>query len=402
MTFCPVAAGEAAEPAGVTVQASNLNMRLGPGTQYCSFEMLPRGTGVKVLAGENQWLLVRLNNEVTGWIHGSFTSNPNVKPFISLESGERVRVTASSLNIRLGPGTGYTSFDRMPGGTEARVLMKEGAWHLIRLRYGSTGWVHGGYTENIFRQVSVTATGLNFRSGPGMNFTAISVLPMGTVLSVLEESGSWLKVTLSEGREGWVASAYTREVLPSRSGGRLTGRVITLDPGHGGTNPGAVGVTGLFEKVVNLKVAEKLADYLRQEGARVVLTRSGDYNVSLAGRVNISHNHGAHIFVSIHANAHTNRSISGTETYYYSQGANASQSLRLANLVQQELVRHSGLRNIGVKHGSFYVIRHSRVPSVLAELAFLSNHRDESLLRQDSFLDGQARAMARAIIAYFN
>lgn len=488
MIFSVIPAGntaEASERVSVTVDA--LNFRLGPGTQYWSMGLLSRGAGLTVLAVENGWFLARLSDGRTGWVAGGFTSNPSARGSVSLDGIGTARVTASSLNIRNGPGTNYLNFDRLPSGTEATVLAEENGWLLIRLSYGSTGWVSAAFTSGFSgggggsinpSDVTVTVSGLNLRLGPGTQYWSRASLPAGTNLTVMavqdrwflvrlsdgstgwvagwltsnsnaagsismdgtrtiwvntpslnirtgpgtnymnfdrlttgtearvlaEESG-WLLVRLSHGSTGWISSAFTSNtrVQPPAGGGdgSLRGRIICLDPGHGGSNPGAVGITGLWESRVNFNVSQKVANILRSQGATVVMTRNGDYDVSLAGRVNRAHNAGAHIFVSIHANWHPDPNIRGTETYYNSiyQGA-ASQ--RLASLIQQEMVSHSGLRNIGTKHGTFYVIRNPRMPSALTEIAFLSNRQDEALLRQEWFLDGQARAIARGITRYFN
>jgi len=397
----------------VTVTASRLNVRIGPGTQYWRFDLVDNGTSLQVLAQQGDWQLVKLSDGRTGWVHGRYTKG-SPDGSLSLEGIGKLEVTASSLNIRLGPSTSYTAFDQLPQGTQATILAENNGWLLLKMNYHSTGWVHSRYTRTLSEpeenepkvEVTVTASsGLNVRHGPGLSNSVITVAASGSTLMVAGEEGQWLRVLYDGENSGWVHGDYTTPTssLPSRGERNqlLAGRTIVIDPGHGGRDPGAVGVTGLQEKVVNMETSQKVASYLRSHGARVVLTRSSDYFVSLAQRVNIAHNSGADIFVSIHANAHPNPGISGTETYYNS-AYQSWNSRNLANLVQQELVGHSGLRNIGVKHANFYVIRNTRIPSILVELAFLSNWHDESLLRRDSFLDGQAQAITWGIINYFN
>ncbi len=195
--------------------------------------------------------------------------------------------------------------------------------------------------------------------------------------------------------------AHAGESEGSSQKNKLQGKTITVDPGHGGYDPGAVGVTGLQEKHVALKTSIKLARKLENQGAKVILTRESDYNPSYSRRVYLAHKSGSDIFISIHANHHPQPHISGTETYYHSWGSHAHASRKLGMHLQQEMVDHSGLRDIGVKHGNFYVISAPRMPSVLLELGFLSNYYDENLLKQDSFLEGQARAIKTGIISYF-
>ncbi len=132
----------------VTVNTPGLNFRFGPGTHYWSQERLARGTGLSVLASENGWFLTRKSDGATGWVHGGYTSNPAVEGPISLDGSDKVRTTANSLNIRNGPGMSFTSFDSLPRGTELLVLTVEGGWSLVRLNYGSTGWVSSRYIED--------------------------------------------------------------------------------------------------------------------------------------------------------------------------------------------------------------------------------------------------------------
>jgi len=407
---------EAKEEETVTVTAEQLNFRLGPGTRYYAMDALESGTSVEVLAKQDSWFLVSLSDGRTGWIHGYYTTGSSPETKLSLQGIAKVEITASSLNIRMGPGQEYTAFDQLQGGTEATILAEENGWLLVKTRYGSTGWVYSEYTRTLSQEVTVTASTLNVRRGPGTSYEVVEQFEQGTAVKVLQESNDWMRLFLDDGSTAWIYGYYTLDAgdsgsgrdddasqAPSRGGRQyLQGRTIAIDPGHGGRDPGAVGVTGLQEKVVAMTTANKVAGYLRAQGAEVVLTRSGDYFVSLARRVNIAHNAGADIFVSIHANSHPNPGISGTETYYYNYGGNAYSSRKLARLVQNQMVSESGLRNIGVKHGSFYVIRAPWIPSVLVELGFLSNWNDENLLKQDWFLDGQAQAITRGIINYFN
>ncbi len=405
---------EASEGDTVSVTVNRLNFRLGPGTEYHSMDLLEEGTEAEVLAQKDGWLLVRLSEDGrTGWLYATYTTPDNPDSALSLDGIANAEITTSNLNIRMGPGLDYTSFDLLPRDTRVKILAEENGWLLVQTEYSSTGWIYSEYTRTVTEEVSVTASKLNVRSGPGTEFEVLEQFARGTQVDAIMEKDGWLRLTLSDLSTGWISSAYTTtgetadggssEPLSDRGSRQyLAGRTVVVDPGHGGYDPGAVGVTGLQEKVVAMQTANKVANYLRAQGAEVIMTRSGDYFVSLARRVQISNNNGADIFVSIHANSHPSSYISGTETYYYAYGSNASSSRYLAGLVQNELVNDSGLRNIGVKHGNFHVIRNTWMPSILVELGFLSNWHDESLLKQDSHLDGQAQAITRGIINCFN
>lgn len=248
----------------------------------------------------------------------------------------------------------------------------------------------------------VTVNGLNVRPDPSTNNDRVDLLQFGQTVEVLAEQNGWLQVKLSDGRTGWISGAYVSRFSPSAADDSLAGRVIVIDPGHGGTDPGAVGANGLQEKEVVLDVSLRAAAKLRDQGAEVVMTRDTDVFIPLTQRVTIAENARAEVFVSVHANAHPDRSIGGTETYYFGNKASSSASRNLATLMQRELVGALRLRDIGVKEASFLVIRQTSMPSVLLELAFLSNAQEESLMRTNEFRQKAADAIVRALKDYFN
>ena len=243
---------------------------------------------------------------------------------------------------------------------------------------------------------TVSTDSLNVRPSPSTAQQPIDALPRGQKVEVLGEENNWLQVKLSDGRIGWVSRYYVDRPSSPGSASSLAGKVIAIDPGHGGSDPGAVGVTGLQEKIVNLEVSLRVASKLRSLGANVVMTRDTDVFIPLAQRVAIAEAARAHVFISVHSNAHPSSQIGGTETYYYS-----SASRGLASHMQHQLVGALGLRNIGAKAGNFLVIRQTSMPSVLLELGFLSNAHEESLLRTDKFHQNAADAIVRALLDYF-
>ncbi|XOQ25023.1 MAG: N-acetylmuramoyl-L-alanine amidase LytC [Mitsuokella multacida] len=189
----------------------------------------------------------------------------------------------------------------------------------------------------------------------------------------------------------------------------VKGHSIVIDPGHGGSDTGAVGPTGVTEASVTLGVSKDLQSILENSGARVTMTRTTDRDVygpyatdrqELQARVNVGeYTPGAEIFVSIHCNAFSNPASNGMETYYYAGSANGE---RLATLVNEELDKAEGLFNRGVKTANFYVIKHSSMPATLAELAFITNPQEEHLLANSQYQMKLAKAIARAIGRYFS
>jgi N-acetylmuramoyl-L-alanine amidase len=169
---------------------------------------------------------------------------------------------------------------------------------------------------------------------------------------------------------------------------------ICIDPGHGGSDPGAIGPTGLKEKDITLLVAQKVADKLQNMGVNVKLTRTDDNFVSLEKRCKIANNFGANYFVSIHCNSATNSTAKGTETYH---AMGSTQGQKLAQAIQEELIQATGLTNRGVKTAGYYVLRYTNMPAALTELAFISNAEEEKLLKKPSFQEKVANAIVNGI-----
>jgi N-acetylmuramoyl-L-alanine amidase len=168
---------------------------------------------------------------------------------------------------------------------------------------------------------------------------------------------------------------------------------ISIDPGHGGVDPGAMGPSGLLEKNVNLQVARAIRA-LAGEHLEILLTRTGDTTVNLSQRSSEANQEQVDLLVSIHCNASSNRTANGTETFCYQFGGKAEQ---LARMIQRELVRATSLVNRGVKEGNLHMVREPNMPAVLVELAFISNPREERLLQTADFQNRCAQAILNGI-----
>jgi len=172
----------------------------------------------------------------------------------------------------------------------------------------------------------------------------------------------------------------------------LRGHLVAIDAGHGGSDPGAIGPTGLRESDVVLDVALRLRELLARDGIRTVMTREADIGMELADRPKFARERGATMFVSIHANASTRAEVNGAETYYLT-----AQSLILAQMIQDELGALTGTPSRGIKAANFLVLRDNDVPSVLVETAFLTHADDETRLRDVEFRQRLAQAIYSGI-----
>ncbi|MDV3103353.1 N-acetylmuramoyl-L-alanine amidase [Thermococcus waiotapuensis] len=185
--------------------------------------------------------------------------------------------------------------------------------------------------------------------------------------------------------------------LPATGAGpsSLSGYTICVDAGHGGSDPGAVGY--VVEKTVNLEIALKVAKLLEMDGAKVVLARNGDYDVSLPQRVQIANSAGCNIFISIHANAGPS-SASGFEVYHY---YGSSRGNSLATYVDSEIAKLIPLWNRGVKEAGFYVIKYTNMPAILIETGFVTNSYDAGIIGDESYQWKYAYAILHGVQRYF-
>ncbi|AEB65224.1 N-acetylmuramoyl-L-alanine amidase [Bacillus sp. FSL K6-2819] len=179
----------------------------------------------------------------------------------------------------------------------------------------------------------------------------------------------------------------------------VSGKTILIDPGHGDQDSGSIG-NGILEKDVNLDIGKRLNTKLNASGALPVMTRSNDTFYSLQERVNKGATAGADLFISVHGNANDATSANGTETYY-DETYQAAASKRLAEQIQPKVVNALSTRDRGVKTAPFYVIKYSKMPSVLVETAFITNPSDASKLKQASYKEKTAAAINDGIVSYY-
>lgn len=171
---------------------------------------------------------------------------------------------------------------------------------------------------------------------------------------------------------------------------------VILDPGHGGSDPGAIGPAGTREATVTLALARATRAELEAEGdLNVVLTRTADTTVDLASRTRLIDALHPALFVSLHANSCSTPEIGGFETYYRNEI-----SLPLARFLHQSVVGALGRPDRGVRQARLFVLRHPSVPSVLLESAYLSNPAEEKLLNLESYQHDLGVALARGIRTY--
>lgn len=171
-------------------------------------------------------------------------------------------------------------------------------------------------------------------------------------------------------------------------------KIIVIDPGHGGKDPGATTKIGVYEKDIALAVALKVGALLKDY--EVVYTREEDVYVGLAERALIANQVSADLFVSVHCNSAPNASANGMEVYVHT--THSAASTRAAHAIYDRLLPASGLRGRGVKANDYAVLRETSMPAVLVELGFVSNEGDRAKLISEGWQDRAAEAIVAGIM----
>lgn len=173
-------------------------------------------------------------------------------------------------------------------------------------------------------------------------------------------------------------------------------KIIVIDAGHGGNDVGAL-QGNIYEKDINLPIALKTAEILKDKGYKVLLTRKNDKTLSLQERVDYTIENKADIFVSIHANSCAKPEISGIETHYYK-----NIDYELAQSIHKSMTKHINTEDRGLFKSKFYVINHNEIPSVLLEIGYMTNSKELAEIQSIKRQDNTAKAIAEGIINYLS
>jgi len=171
-------------------------------------------------------------------------------------------------------------------------------------------------------------------------------------------------------------------------------RTVVIDAGHGGRDLG--GQWGrVYEKHLALDTSVRLEKHLKRMGYRTVMTRRGDYFLTLPQRCQIANRYRDAIFVSVHFNYTWKQDVSGLETFYHN-----SEGQKIANQVQNRMIRYTRAEDRNEKFARFYVIRNTNMPSILVEGGFVSNEAERNRMKSARFREALARAIADGIQRY--
>lgn len=207
-----------------------------------------------------------------------------------------------------------------------------------------------------------------------------------------------------------IYSTFRYYVIPS-STTPSNGKTVVIDPGHGGVDPGKVGINGTYEKDVNLAIAFKLKEWLAQRGYKVIMTRSDDnglYSESdtnkkssdMKKRCKIVGEANADIVVSIHQNSFSSENVHGAQVFYYKHSENGH---KLAKNIQKSIADNldKGNERLEKDNSTYYMLLHTPCPTVIVECGFLSNADEAGRLSDDTYQGQLANAIGVGIEEYF-
>ncbi|WP_027409270.1 SH3 domain-containing protein [Anoxybacteroides tepidamans] len=384
-------------------------------------ERMKKNSQVTVLETINgslfKWLKVTSPSRKTGWI-------PEFE--LNSTSTKYVYTTASSVPLRRGASEAYQTLRTLSLNERLLYLYSYNEWLYVETVSGVRGWIQKAKTSSIAvnslvqpkvrtsgkdRYIEWTKTN-NFSvsysvlSGNRLKITgtfAYAEMPKFPIAGIqsVEQVNSSVIVTFAPGYTFTIRNYSDRVSIKILETG-LKGKKIIIDAGHGGQDTGAIGPTGLKEKDVNLDTALLLKAELEKAGAIVTLTRSTDVFLELSERTAIANNSDYDAFISIHIDSYS-RTSTGTTTYYnVSTNFNGPKSKILAQYVQQRLVGQLGRPDRGYKEQEFYVNRKNELPSILVELAFISNPNEEALLKTKAFRQKAAVGIRQGLEDYFD
>ncbi len=197
-------------------------------------------------------------------------------------------------------------------------------------------------------------------------------------------------------------SVREREALRGRAPASLRNALVAIDAGHGSADPGAVGPTGLRESNAAVDLAEAVSLELSRRGADPFLLRRRDENPSVTVRARLANSRGAEVLLSLHLNSHDDPNAEGATVFYCGrEGWASAGGQRLAELIQDELTSRLGLMD-GRTHPKWLpLLRETRMPAVHVEACFITNPREEELLRSGGFRGDVATAIATGVERFF-
>ena len=396
------------------VNGDTLNMRTEPSATSPVIGKLTYGTSVSIYAKQDNWLEVGFSN-LRGWVNSEFidSQSTSVSSGPTQKSSFTGTVTANSLSVRSSASLNSTLIGSVTMGQSFTILEENNSWAKIEYKSGSFGWVAGWFLEkdamkSQARQsvkesiITIIYSGTNIRNRPDVQSDVVERANQGDTYTVKSIINDWYEIILNNGKTGYIAgwlvstNGTDPQIVKPGAEEYLKNKTIVLDPGHGGTDKGATGASGTYEKDLTLLTAQRLSDKLIAAGANVYVTRTNDSYLQLASRVNMARNYNADAFISLHYDSNIDPSVRGMTGYYYH-----SYQQSLAESIFASTIGQTKMQSRGVRFGDFHVIRENSQKAVLMELGYLSNPAEEMIIKSSGFQENAASGLYDGLARYF-
>ncbi|MFD1318408.1 N-acetylmuramoyl-L-alanine amidase [Loigolactobacillus zhaoyuanensis] len=396
----------------ITVTASTVNVRMGPGLAYNTMAQLKKGDKITVIAHKNSWYQVRLGSDKIGWVASWLLKNTE----ISSATNTQGTINTANVAAKENPADDSDTLGTFQQNTAVTIIYENSGWSQVLFNQ-TVAWIKSAYitkkdasttqqntqltVDSTIKSLTLHEDNVKLRTTPNIGGHIKATLKNKAQLTYLATSDDWYKVQTKDGKTGYVAnwtvtpSASNKPVTTNAN--NLAEATIVLDPGHGGNDSGAVSQKNTYEKTYTMQFVKKIAAKLRQAGARVVLTRKTDKFVDLAPRPALAKKVHADAFISIHFDSSPkSNQASGTTTYYYGK----SKDKPLATALNKQF-SSLPLANRGVEFGNFLVLRDNKQPAVLLELGYINDSNDYQQIRSTSYQDKVANDIYKGLSQYF-
>lgn len=335
--------------------------------------------------------------------------NEESKNMYTEETLKTMQVAVDNLNVRNRPDASGDALGKLNKNTKVEVLEEINGW--TKIKHGEkSAWVSSEYLRKVTsingdgKTLIVNTDKLNLRKKPDVNSEIIGVLYMGDKVEIIESTEGWRYVKTGSDL-GWASAEF---LIPKNRPTPSKEKIIVIDAGHGGRDPGTLVENGAKEKDITLAFALKIQSDLIQNGYTVKMVRTEDTTCSkstvsaeeLECRIGIAKKNEAHAYISIHANAGLAKA-KGTETFYNASNSNAEENKLLAETIHKHYQPAFDSRDRGVKNAEYYVILNNSVPSVLIEIGFLTNDFDIANLTSPAIQNRVAQGITKGLDEYF-
>lgn len=362
----------------VNAKSDEIQVYSGPGLSYQKIDAIKNNKKINVIAKKNNWYTIRLANNQVGWVASWLVNN---KVQVNQETNQTAMVIAKC-NVYQNNSTSSNKLGQLSQGDKVTVVYQQNNWCQIIYSH-HIAWVaasalsmsgvsvaaqtnaSSSSTTNkpiIKKQKYVIAQQDNtkIRNSANLNGKILATVANGTKMTYLSTDGEWYKVKYNN-QTGYVANWISKLITTIKQPTKLADATIAIDAGHGGSNTGVV-ANNNDEKTYTLQMANTIAKQLRSSGAKVIMTRNNDQNISIANRLQSALD--ANVLISIHFDASANNAI----TTYYSNKNAAS----LAQAISNQL-NNLPLQNNGISNSNSAILQDNNQPAILLELGSLSN-----------------------------